>query len=238
MSQTLNLTKWQTIAKCDLQCPPQSHYETCPSSYPSVCLDSQEYFNSLCDDNYCLETCVCKEGLQLSMGACVPSNQCGCSWSGGYYPSGAEFLSSDCSIKCQCIGSEETVECHPAQGCDVGLRCELVSGSWSCNPSPYRSCFVLGDLRYLAFDGQQHQFQGSCLSKLAGLSSSHPGLEYFELYFEKRHKEGDLSYTKTAILKIYGINVTISQDEEEDVEVDGHLMSLPFVLNGKSSKVA
>ncbi|OCT71130.1 hypothetical protein XELAEV_18038039mg [Xenopus laevis] len=226
------LTKWRTIAKCDLQCPPQSHYETCPSSYPSVCLDSQEYFNSLCDGNICLESCVCEEGLQLSMGACVPSHQCGYSWSGGYYPSGAEFLNSDCSMKCQSVGSEGKVECHPTQGCDVGHHCELVNGSWSCNPRPYLSCFVLGDLHYLTFDGQQHQFEGSCLSKLAGLCSSHPGLEYFELYLER-----GLNYTKTVILKVYRTAVTISQDEEEHVEVDGHLVSLPFVLNGSQLQV-
>ncbi|KAE8594547.1 hypothetical protein XENTR_v10019684 [Xenopus tropicalis] len=227
----VNLTTWRTIAKCDLQCPPQSHYETCPSAPPRACLVSEGYFYSPCDGNNCIETCVCEEGLQLSMGACVPSNQCGCSWKGGYYPNGAEFLSSGCSMKCRCQGSE--VECQPTQGCGVGQRCDLGSGSWSCNPYTYLSCSVLGDLNYTAFDGQQYKFQGSCLAKMAGLCSSLPGLEYFELYLEK---EGKSNFTTAVILKIFRTTVTISQDNDH-VEVNGDSVRLPFVLHDRRLQV-
>uniref|UniRef100_A0A667WC27 VWFD domain-containing protein n=1 Tax=Myripristis murdjan TaxID=586833 RepID=A0A667WC27_9TELE len=106
---------------------------------------------------------------------------CGCMYKGRYVEAGATFLSDDhCTEKCKCNPANNKVVCT-SPGCQNGYECKRVDDLVGCHPKAYANCSVSGDPHYSTFDGYTYNFQGTCVYQMAGVCSTDPSLEHFDV---------------------------------------------------------
>ncbi|XP_031194207.1 zonadhesin isoform X3 [Mastomys coucha] len=143
--------------KISLQCPAHSHFTDClPACLPSCsnlngsCVESSSRASSLCK-----EGCICQPGYLLNNNKCVLRIQCGCKDSqGGLIPAGRTWISSDCSMTCNCLGGAiqcRNFQCPPGTYCKenndntsacakLSLQCPAHSHYTDCLPACQPSC--------------------------------------------------------------------------------------------------
>ncbi|CAL9705927.1 unnamed protein product [Knipowitschia caucasica] len=227
-SAGIEVRPWRTDEFCPMLCPANSHYTLCATSCPATCaIFSQRNCN-----RPCAETCECDNGFLLSGGACVPINDCGCSYGGHYYQSGAVFYPDDkCVEKCVC-GENGAVLCQKTN-CRFGEMCKLVDGVKGCHPVREAWCVASGDLHYQTFDGHRFDFQGSCVYILAKVCDDDEGqLTSFTVTQgnEKRGK-GNMAVTKSVGVEVYGFVIYIQRGDSWKVKVNDELVNLPTTLH-------
>ncbi|XP_077116320.1 IgGFc-binding protein-like isoform X1 [Ranitomeya variabilis] len=216
-----HLTGWRNISNCDLQCPINSHYESCPSSCQASCSETQVFD---CDTSLCYDACLCDEGYELSGGSCVPKEECGCYWQGSYYPK-EESFGNNCSRKCHCLGSNMT--CYLTEGCNAGYKCEQNGGLWSCEPWHSMTCTLYSDSHYIAFDGQAYNFKGFCDSTMVGVCSNDTNLTAFEVHIVQKPIGATIEDVRVTV---YGKIITFSPNYKGKVNVDGTLVHTPYII--------
>ncbi|XDV31973.1 hypothetical protein PO909_002888 [Leuciscus waleckii] len=224
------ITDWREKFHCSMSCPPNSHYEACASPCPVTCPypDQQRY----CTDT-CVEACVCDSGLVLSAGACVPTNQCGCSFEGAYYQQGQTFWADDqCHRLCECDRNLRVVVCRESS-CASGESCSVVNGRRSCQPMRSAVCVASGDPHYHTFDGLRFDFHGTCVYQLAALCIDKDGLVPFNVTIQNEHRwSRAVSFTKTVNVSVNGFTITMTREHPSRILVDGQLAELPFSMRG------
>uniref|UniRef100_S4RN83 VWFD domain-containing protein n=1 Tax=Petromyzon marinus TaxID=7757 RepID=S4RN83_PETMA len=67
--------EWRAAARCELACPPHSHYTLCARMCPPSCATADE--EVVCDWP-CVEGCQCHVGYFKHDGECVAQEDCGC----------------------------------------------------------------------------------------------------------------------------------------------------------------
>ncbi|XP_053307384.1 IgGFc-binding protein-like [Spea bombifrons] len=217
---------WRTEQFCPLQCPENSHYDVCSSGCPSTCLSLTSF--SQCN-SLCKEGCSCDDRFVLSGGQCVPLSECGCSYNSLYYKPGDVFFPEDtCEKKCSCNPGGSVV-CS-AFACGPYEECRVEKGVQSCNPNGSATCSAVGESYYRTFDGLGYDFFGNCsyvLAKACLSDGSH--LTPFRLLVRNQNPVSNgQSNIKVVTLEVYNYTITILQDSESKIMVDGILRSLPF----------
>ncbi|XP_067306883.1 IgGFc-binding protein [Pseudorasbora parva] len=222
------ITDWREEFNCSMSCPPNSHYEACASPCPVTCPypDQQHH----CTDT-CVEACACDSGFVLSAGACVPTDQCGCSLEGAYYHQGQKFWADDqCQRLCECDRDLRVVVCRESS-CASGEICSVVNGSRSCQPMSSAVCVAAGDPHYRTFDGLRFDFQGTCVYQLAALCINKKGLVPFNVTVEnERRWSRAVSFTKTVNVSVNGLTITMTREHPHQILFDGLLAELPLLM--------
>uniref|UniRef100_K7FN87 VWFD domain-containing protein n=1 Tax=Pelodiscus sinensis TaxID=13735 RepID=K7FN87_PELSI len=221
---------WRTPKFCQIACPAMtlnSHYEFCRSSCDLTC--SNLYAPVQCTTQ-CKEGCVCDEGFVLSGDRCVPISQCGCLHRGLYYEVGETFHPSDsCEEQCMCQAGGEVV-CK-AFTCGTGEQCGVVDGVRKCHPFGSATCSASGHPHYLSFDGVPFDFQGTCTYILAKTCTDSSNLTPFTIRIEKESwGSGNVSVAKQVSIQVYGITLTLLQNRQGLIMVDGVSHNLPLVV--------
>ncbi|XP_068099329.1 IgGFc-binding protein-like [Hyperolius riggenbachi] len=220
----INMTGWRSQSQCALQCPPNSHYQACPSACQSSCWEGQD---TNCDPHSCYEACICEGHLKLSAwGTCVPPGECGCAFEDGYYPPGKEFMLETCTTQCRCNVSN--VDCHEVQPCDVGLgyTCEQDDDEFICVPHSLVSCSLYGDSHYVRFDGKDLPRNGFCQPTVAVICTPHSGLEFFHVQMVQDRQ--NVPHSTAVNIVVFGKNITLNP-ESGHVAVDGTLVQTPYI---------
>ncbi|CAM5124515.1 unnamed protein product [Natator depressus] len=217
---------WRTTKFCYLSCPLNSHYELCSSSCDLTC--SNLYAPVQCTTQ-CKEGCVCDEGFVLSGDSCVPISQCGCLHRGFYYQAGETFHpSGSCEEQCVCLAGGEVV-CK-AFSCGTGEECGVVDGIQKCHPFGSATCSASGHSHYLSFDGVSFDFQGTCTYILAKTCTDASHLTPFTISIEKESwGSGNVSMAKLVSIQVYGITLTLLQNKQGLIMMDGVFHDLPVI---------
>ncbi|CAM2108069.1 unnamed protein product [Caretta caretta] len=217
---------WRTTKFCSPSCPPNSHYEFCSSSCDLTC--SNLYAPVQCTTQ-CKEGCVCDEGFVLSGDSCVPISQCGCLHRGFYYQAGETFHpSGSCEEQCVCLAGGEVV-CK-AFSCGTGEQCRVVDGIQKCHPFGSATCSASGHPHYLSFDGVPFDFQGTCTYILAKTCTDASHLTPFTISVEKEDwGSGNVSMATLVSIQVYGITLTLLQNKQGLIMVDGVFHNLPVI---------
>ncbi|XP_075925960.1 alpha-tectorin-like [Petromyzon marinus] len=123
--------EWRAAARCELACPPHSHYTLCARMCPPSCATADE--EVVCDWP-CVEGCQCHVGYFKHDGECVAQEDCGCveEGSGGgffYHPINAEFYNSNCSLLYTCQRNRTLTSAPTA--C-AASQCRLSDGAYRC----------------------------------------------------------------------------------------------------------
>ncbi|KAM7138226.1 IgGFc-binding protein-like isoform 3-T3 [Macrochelys suwanniensis] len=217
---------WRTMKFCSPSCPLNSHYELCSSSCDLTC--SNLYALVQCKPQ-CKEGCLCDEGFALSGDRCVPISQCGCIHRGLYYQAAETFYpSSSCEEQCVCQAGGEVV-CK-AFSCGAGEQCRVVDGVQKCHPFGSATCSASGHPHYLSFDGVPFDFQGTCTYILAKTCTDASHLTPFTVSIEKKSwGNGNVSMAKVVSIQVYGITLTLLQNKQGLIMVDGVFHNLPVI---------
>ncbi|XP_026558168.1 IgGFc-binding protein-like [Pseudonaja textilis] len=224
------LTDWRTQSNCALLCPENSHYEACGSACPNTC--SERLASASCKMP-CVETCQCNEGYVLSVDRCVPVGSCGCTYNGRYYKPEQEFWGDEsCTSRCRCDPKMGMVVCAPAS-CKANEICRIDNGVQDCQAISFATCTVVGNHHYATFDGQKHDFTGTCLYQLVGFCAKDPALTPFTIKIQNSQGRKILPFSSVMILEVYNRNITISQEHPDTIQVDGVLVDLPFYYEDK-----
>ncbi|KAJ8332875.1 hypothetical protein SKAU_G00417710 [Synaphobranchus kaupii] len=220
---------WRELVRCPMDCPVNSHYDSCGTACPPSCSDLDI---SVCP-KICVEGCQCNKGFVFSGEKCVPKSRCGCTYEGLYYQSGKEFWGdSKCTRRCKCNPNTAKVECSEAK-CKKLQVCDLRNGVRDCYPASFASCQASGDPHYRTFDGKRFDFQGTCtyyLSKL--VKTDDPALVPFEVRVQNQNRGGNkaVSYTKTVEITVYGNTVILSKESPGKVLLNDQYANVPFQL--------
>ncbi|XP_041672056.1 alpha-tectorin-like [Cheilinus undulatus] len=217
----IQLPNWRSEGFCGIQCPPKSHFESQGTGCPATCVNPNSAQNCPLPDQ---ESCICDPGYILSAGVCVPHAECGCSFEGRYYPSGATVvLDEDCGRLCSC--SYGFMNCS-SNTCGPLESCGVVDGERGCTPNSYATCWLKGPGSYHTFDGKTYQYPGACrltLAKVMGLSE-HP---HFMVTTEKVPK-GQQGFANVLTFEAEGTHISIEISDSSRVKVDAQLVRLPF----------
>uniref|UniRef100_A0A8C8S5Q3 IgGFc-binding protein n=1 Tax=Pelusios castaneus TaxID=367368 RepID=A0A8C8S5Q3_9SAUR len=229
--QGVTIYPWRTPSRCALSCPENSHYESCGSACPASC--SKRTTPSSCKEP-CVETCQCNDGYVLSVDKCVPVGSCGCDYNGRYYKPNEEFWDDEnCHFRCRCDPSLGTVVCKETS-CKAKERCSVVNGVRGCHAIGYSTCIGTGDPHYTTFDGKKYDFMGTCIYQFAALCSEDPTFTPFNVKVENNNRGSKtVSFTKTVILEVYNVTISLSQDHPRKIKVDGVFVDLPFSHQNK-----
>uniref|UniRef100_A0A674J0X8 VWFD domain-containing protein n=1 Tax=Terrapene triunguis TaxID=2587831 RepID=A0A674J0X8_9SAUR len=224
----VRIGEWRQLARCPMECPLEnSQYQLCGTACPATCVDQSA--PSSCQDP-CVESCQCKDGFVLSQGKCIPKSSCGCLFEGRpYAPSESFWVDEACGTRCMCNTATRQVKCMAAT-CKRSERCGLVNGIRGCYPSSYATCSVTRNLHYSTFDGQRYNFQGTCRYQLTTLCKKAVGLVDFDVYFQE-------SNTRPVQIKVYEIDIRVSNQFPGKIMVNSILITLPFNLDDKKITV-
>ncbi|XP_067094200.1 IgGFc-binding protein [Osmerus mordax] len=222
---------WRTQFGCPMNCQSNSHYDICASPCQPSCPFPEQ--RPTCPDT-CVEACACDKGYVLSAGVCVPAKTCGCSYQGRYYQAGERFWADEvCGRLCECDATLGMVVCRVAS-CSANEQCSLVGGKRACSPVGSATCVAAGDPHYRTFDGRRFDFQGTCVYQLVALCVEKAELVPFKVTVQNDHRGSmTVSFTKTVVLSMYGVSVTISKDYPSMILLNGQLSSLPLDFNGQ-----
>ncbi|XP_074927491.1 IgGFc-binding protein-like [Chelonoidis abingdonii] len=218
---------WRTTKFCSPSCPPNSHYEFCSTSCDLTC--SNLYAPVQCITR-CKEGCMCDEGFVLSGDRCVPISQCGCLHRGIYYQAAEIFHpSGSCKEQCVCQAGGEVV-CK-AFSCGSGEECGVVDGIQKCHPFGSATCSASGHPHYLSFDGVSFDFQGTCTYILAKTCTDARDLTPFTISVEKEDwGTRNMSMAKLVSIQVYGITLTLLQNKQRLIMVNGVSHNLPVIV--------
>ncbi|KAI4873588.1 hypothetical protein NFI96_003512 [Prochilodus magdalenae] len=225
------ITAWREKFNCPMRCQPHSHYEACASPCTSTCPSPLHQPNCT---GVCVEACVCDPGFFLSGSTCVPADQCGCFYEGRYYQQGQSFWADEsCQRQCVCDSTLGVVACRAAS-CSAKETCTVVDGHRTCLPISNGTCEVYGDPHYRTFDGQLYDFQGSCMYQLVALCSNRTDLVSFNVtVLNERRGSSVVSFTRTAMVSVFGVTITMTREYPYEVLLDGLLVDLPLEMQDK-----
>uniref|UniRef100_A0A8C4T5G8 IgGFc-binding protein-like n=1 Tax=Erpetoichthys calabaricus TaxID=27687 RepID=A0A8C4T5G8_ERPCA len=228
LKEGIVIKDWRKLADCPMDCPENSHYESCASPCPVTCPFTEKV--SVCEKS-CVDACVCNNGYALSGGKCVPNTSCGCSYQGRYYEPNEKFWADDfCNVSCTCDPKLGMVICKES-GCKSNEQCKVVDGVKGCYPLGYSSCTATGELHYKTFDGYTFEFHGTCVYQLVRLCTK-DGLTPFDIEVKNSNRGNSaVASTSELIMKVYGIDIVISMNYPFKVMVDGEFVALPFYYN-------
>ncbi|XP_069497528.1 IgGFc-binding protein-like [Ambystoma mexicanum] len=229
-SRGLPVLMWRNRTGCDLICPSNSHYEVCGSSCPSSC--SSPSSSSNCSTP-CAEGCQCNSGYILSGDACVPNNQCGCTYNGQYYKAGETYRQgNNCQTLCRCDGSTGTVQCS-SSSCASGEVCTTIQGVYGCYALPDGICRASGDPHYTSFDGQRFDFHGTCKYVLAEFRGAVGVLPFFRVEVKNENWQGlRVAVTTEIFITAYNTLVHLQSGRRGKAEVNATVVNLPVSLSG------
>ncbi|KAM8967216.1 LOW QUALITY PROTEIN: SCO-spondin-like [Pelodytes ibericus] len=128
---------WRKKGFCEKSCLSDKQYSDCVSTCPASCAAVGSYEDGQCRDE-CVSGCECPAGLYLEDGVCVKEKDCPC------YHRRQKYLPGE-TIKQRCN------------------QCLCRGGRWRCSQEKCAAeCSVVGDSRYITFDGLRYSFRGSC----------------------------------------------------------------------------
>ncbi|KAI4873587.1 hypothetical protein NFI96_003511, partial [Prochilodus magdalenae] len=210
-----------------LYCPPNSQYSLCAPGCVETCASL-----SLTCRRRCAEGCRCDPGFVFSGQSCVPLGSCGCYYGGRYYKKYQVFYAdAQCHLKCQCV-ENGAVKCQRSS-CGRGQTCGVVNGVLGCYASTYSRCVATGDPHYTSFDGRMFDFQGVCVYTLAKVcGNAGEKLAYFSVETENE-SVGRASVVKAVTVFVYNFTISIRQDSQWRVTVNGEVVTLPAALDGR-----
>lgn len=228
---------WRKLAHCpEPKCPENSHYESCGNACPATCENPKAPTKCRLK---CVETCTCNPGFLRSGNQCVHSSQCGCSYEGRYMPPKKPFWGNEnCTASCQCSPTCLKAECKTTS-CPAGTRCAVVNGTRDCHLLPYATCLAASDSHYLTFDGQQYNFQGTCVYQMAGVCSKKASLQPFDVLVQNDvHNKKGGSVPKLVEVKVHGHSIVIGKQEQKNtVMINAEIVNLPASLPEKKALV-
>ncbi|CAL8286703.1 unnamed protein product [Merluccius merluccius] len=193
---------------CEVQCPPNSHYEVCATACPANC---QSLFSPLGCEEPCREGCSCQEGFVLSGERCVAASQCGCVHRERYYsPDQIFYPNGKCEEECKCNAD--------------GEQCVVKEGQAVCVPRT-RTCWAWGDPHYRTFDGYRYNLQSNCSYIYSETCGDLQGLPTF-LIAESNVKRSAVSFVSVVTVSVHGFNVSAHKEQHGQVSVNGELVDL------------
>ncbi|XP_056681256.1 IgGFc-binding protein-like isoform X1 [Monodelphis domestica] len=225
----LSIQPWRHLVGCVMTCPRHSHYELCGSSCPNSCAEPN--LTASCQTP-CQEGCQCDRGFVLSGTDCVLPAQCGCTSGGRYYLAGETFWEGEaCQRFCRCDASTQAVRCSHSS-CGPGQRCGTRKGIFGCHPLVPRTCQIVGQSQYMAFDGTTYAFPGACRYVFSESCASLESLPSFRVEVKK---ESALSTPTSVISEVFvsvnGTQIHLQKGNPGLVQVNGAAFTLPLSLN-------
>uniref|UniRef100_A0A8C5WH93 VWFD domain-containing protein n=1 Tax=Leptobrachium leishanense TaxID=445787 RepID=A0A8C5WH93_9ANUR len=209
---------WRNSTFCPLNCPANSHYNSCSSGCPATCHSQKGPENC---NKPCIEDCVCENGFVLSGSDCVATSDCGCFYNNIYYEKGETFWREGCQGQCTCAGPN--VYCNNNQ-CGSNEVCKVHRGVLGCYQAGSSICHIYGDPHYFTFDGKLYHFQGSCT--YTTVETCMDSSVNFSITTRNEHR-GSLTWTalNSIDIRIGDLHVTLGKNKT--VFVNGLLVILP-----------
>ncbi|XP_046691095.1 alpha-tectorin-like isoform X4 [Silurus meridionalis] len=226
----IQLGQWRRTGFCEIPCPEHSHYEFQGTSCPATCSNPFSPLNCTLPNQ---ESCICDAGYVLSRGECVPQSNCGCTFEGLYYADGQSVvLDNECGRICTCRNSVMTCQHHQCGSQEV---CTINNGVRGCRPTSYSTCWVDRIGSYHTFDGVAFTYPGACeltLTRVIG-SSTRP---HFSVNLQ-RVPMGPVGFSKILKFEAEGFQISIDIAEGGNIQVDGHLVALPYSVGAGQIRI-
>ncbi|XP_044847317.1 IgGFc-binding protein-like [Mauremys mutica] len=106
----------------------------------------------------------------------------------------------------------------------------MVACVHKCHPFGSATCSASCHPHYLSFDGVSFDFQGTCTYILAKTCTNASHLTPFTISIEKESwGSGNISMAKLVSVQVYGITLTLLQNIQGLIMVDGVFHNLPVI---------
>ncbi|KAK6327240.1 hypothetical protein J4Q44_G00028850 [Coregonus suidteri] len=226
----VNISNWRTPTFCPLDCPANSHYQSCSEICATPCPGLSDIITC---PTTCAEGCACNTDYYFNGTGCVKWDLCSCYHKGRTYKIGESVLSEDCQELCTCTASGD-VKCE-ATKCKADESCQVMNGHLGCVRKGV--CTISGDPHYKTFDNSTYDFQGTCTYTAAqGCHLEGTRLNPFSVVVENEKWYAMSNNPKVAVAKlvaveVYGNTLVLRKNQAGMIMVNGIMMSLPVNLN-------
>ncbi|XP_043532334.1 alpha-tectorin [Chiloscyllium plagiosum] len=218
-AQGVVLPGWRNLTMCMINCPANSHYESCMSVCQPGCGTSKTHEDC---SSYCMEGCQCNDGFLLNGRMCILPQDCGCVADDNYYEPGQFFWNTNCSKHCRCMG-RNMVQCDSRQ-CKSEESCSIQNGIRGCYSKKDASCIAAGGGIFQTFDGAFLRFPAACSFVLSTICHKLPDISFQLIVNFDKWSSPNMTVISPVYLYINEEQILISGNT---VQVNGTTVTIP-----------
>ncbi|KAM3858157.1 IgGFc-binding protein-like [Diretmus argenteus] len=212
----VKIQNWRSPSFCPLNCPANSHYETCTQSCAAPCPGLSDTVP--CTTTTCAEGCTCDKGFYYNGTGCVGFDQCGCYYNGCTYKIGDSVISDDCHRIHTCHTSGVVLSQNMT--CNSDESCQVKNGVMGCH---LKRCILGANGTLTTFSGEAGTITDPGTYEMIQVCDQTLTSEWFRVVVKLEMCTPGVN----TIMAVYVFfdNLIITMDNKRDIWINGKAMS-------------
>ncbi|KAM9419012.1 IgGFc-binding protein-like [Salvelinus alpinus] len=222
----VNISNWRTATFCPLDCPANSHYQSCSEICANPCPGLSDIITC---PTTCAEGCACNADYYFNGTGCVKWDLCSCYHKGRTYKIGESVLSEDCQELCTCTASGD-VKCE-ATKCKADESCQVKNGHRGCY---LKKCLLETNGAFTLFNGRSGAITAMGNYEIINVCDNALVEEWFRVVVTLQAC-GKTGLKSVVAVYVYFNDLIVTVNSKHETWINGKKVTLPRLMSNEVS---
>nr|XP_046181870.1 IgGFc-binding protein-like [Oncorhynchus gorbuscha] len=222
----VNISNWRTATFCPLDCPANSHYQSCSEICAKPCPGLSDIITC---PTTCAEGCACNADNYFNGTGCVKWDLCSCYHKGRTYKIGESVLSEDCQELCTCSASGD-VKCETTK-CKADESCQVKDGHRGCY---LKKCLLETNGAFTLFNGRSGAITAMGAYEIIKVCDNALVEEWFRVVVALQAC-GKTGLKSVVAVYVYFNDLIVTVNSKHETWINGKKVTLPRLMSNEVS---